>query len=988
MSMTGTGRAATHLGREELLERLADAVSAALEGRGAFVVLRGPAGSGTSTTALEVAARAADRGFAVREASFEDGLRARPYGALATLLDIHAAGMSASDLADQLGAGAPALARIAPALRASLPGIAPPAPLAAFDERLRLFDAYAGWLRRASVGQPLLLLLDNLQWADGDAVGLLDHALRRTADSPVLVLATWTDSRSLPGSEGTKASAAALLERARVHELGGLDKGATAVLLGRVADRPIAPPTLDLIQQLTGGQPLAAMELYRHLREEGHVGRPGGDSLPPADDLPRRLDEIVAWRAAGLPPESRSALTALACFAEGAPPALLAPVAGLTRARLVQALEEPLQRGLAAIAGAGSPRYSIPHDAIRRALLAQLEPRLLAHALRAAAQALEAESGPDPRTMAPLLAELYTRSAAEPGGAAGLRHCLIAAEQARAAAAFGRAADILAAAANLAGPSDSTGGADLHRRLLEARADAGQGSAAVTAAEQLWRHALSGRGPAADLRPLVDAARSLRAWGADGDVAALVALGWRAGGGKPTERRRTLGQARLELLDESWQPAGDDLPAQFWSQVDDTTERLLLSDGDEADRADLFAPQRRRSHEQTVALLTMSRDWRRPASLLAALRGGATDLTTRLGRFIEAASWAVQYLAAAERYGSVADVCRALLFVGRCRAVLGDLDAASDALDKADELLAEIATDVDLGDERLLARLSLAHSRDGNLAALAHDTEQRIANGVRSSGLALTAELALASARLADAARARAGVTAIIDCVERWPPLTYLRDEALLSSLTAAWELGWAVQVPRSRALLEHAAAEGIGGNHAATPGLALARLSALVGSLDEARAAFAAERPLLEAAGLRPLRAIADHDEGIALAAAEADPTAATERLRAAAAAFAELGMDGWLERTERLLDGGFEAARRPGGRLHFTYPADLSRREVDIVRLMAGGASSTDAATTLEIEPSVLERHLASALAKLGSDDLADLPRLARRHGLGGGT
>ena len=66
--------------------------------------------------------------------------------------------------------------------------------------------------------------------------------------------------------------------------------------------------------------------------------------------------------------------------------------------------------------------------------------------------------------------------------------------------------------------------------------------------------------------------------------------------------------------------------------------------------------------------------------------------------------------------------------------------------------------------------------------------------------------------------------------------------------------------------------AAGVGGSHAATPHLALARLAGLAGDVREAREQFARERPQLEAAGLRPLRAILDHDEAVTIAASGSD--------------------------------------------------------------------------------------------------------------------
>jgi DNA-binding CsgD family transcriptional regulator len=162
----------------------------------------------------------------------------------------------------------------------------------------------------------------------------------------------------------------------------------------------------------------------------------------------------------------------------------------------------------------------------------------------------------------------------------------------------------------------------------------------------------------------------------------------------------------------------------------------------------------------------------------------------------------------------------------------------------------------------------------------------------------------------------------------------------------------------------------------------------AFAGDVASARNIFAAERPALDEAGLRPLRAIVDHDEAIAIAAAGTHRyVEATRLMEDAAWQFDLLGMPGWLARTQALIGSGLESASAPGGRLAFTYPRGLTRREADVVRLLVSGASDEEAARALVLEPAVVERLLASALEKLGAQRREELPKLARRYGLGSG-
>jgi len=225
----------------------------------------------------------------------------------------------------------------------------------------------------------------------------------------------------------------------------------------------------------------------------------------------------------------------------------------------------------------------------------------------------------------------------------------------------------------------------------------------------------------------------------------------------------------------------------------------------------------------------------------------------------------------------------------------------------------------------------------------------------------------------------------LLEAAAHQPPLTLYRDAALIATLAAAWELGAAEHAATGRSLVDLAAEAGVGGQLEGSLAHTRARMFALAGDVAAARDVFADERPALDRGGQRPMRAIVDHDEAITIAASgkHAYPEA-TRLLETAAGQFEALGMPGWLKRTRDLMDKGLEVASTPGGRLAFTYPQGLSRREADVVRLLAGGASTQETAATLVLEESVVERLTSSALEKLGSDRLDDLPRLARRYGL----
>jgi len=992
------GQSSPYLGHEVELDLLQRRLTAASTGRGGLVVLRGEIGMGTTRTAHQVAARADRLGMVVLWGQFIEGLLSRPFGGLADALEELATGLPANELRDQLGAGAPALARMCPRLRQVLPDIPPSAPLDALDERLRLHDAVLGWLRRAARARPLLIVLDDLHLAEADVRAMLDHVAPAAAGLPVLFLGTW----ATPPASGDDAHGAGGLAGELV-DIDGLDEGATGAMLAEMVERPLPSETLNLIQQASGGHPLFARELYRHLAEEGRLRGAA------AAQMPATFEDVIAWRVSRLPLEGRTALGALACFPLGAPPQLLAEASGLSRARLVEALERSVEGGVVRAHERGG-HYVVAHDRIRRALVAATPVAVRARVHALAAELLEAELGADARTHAGELAWHLTHAVrGADSDRRALRYLLVAAEQASAAYAHLRAVECLERAVELAaGPAgggragaERAGGlsgvdrADLISRLAVAQAEIGLEDAAGATLYRLlgerrraqpldfevWRAIVAAlrhmrpADPAGSPRPPTDAYTRVH------DLALEQ---------PPTHQ---LLRPRLELLGEGWAERGWSgegaaVRALVW-RVDEggAADQLREESTDEADLVDAYAAPRPRDAGQTAALAGQVRNWRRPPLVLRGMHALTSDLVLRLGLFREGAAHAARYLAAAERGGSLHDVAAALFLLARCRAVLGELEVSKEIIAAADGVVARIPAPAGLATERLLTALVIAHYTDGDWAGLALSTSAAAASPA-PAGLLLGAEVAVAYARSGGEVEARALIPVLLDAAGDLPPLTYARDAALLVTLTAAWEVGAAEHVPTGRLLVERAGTAGAGACHAATPRLCLARLDGLLGNVRDAREQMAAERERLDAAGMRPLRAIVDHDEAIVVAAAgPAGHTEATNLFDRAVDQFAALGMRGWIDRVRSLRAAGFEAAAQPGGRLHFSYPAGLSRREADLLRLIDGGATPAEAGQVLDLDTPSVERHLASAMDKLGAASVEELPRLARRYGLGGG-
>jgi DNA-binding CsgD family transcriptional regulator len=277
-------------------------------------------------------------------------------------------------------------------------------------DRLVLCNAALSLLRRAATDQPLLLLVDDLQWIDPPSSDVLGFVARRLDGSRVGFLAVarsgvsgWFDHGGL-----------------RVYELDPLEEDAARELL-RVGSPALAPVVRRRVLDEAQGNPLALLELPSALTGRQRIAT---QALPQVLPLTERLQALFATRVEGLPQETRRLL-------------LLAVLEGTGELGvLATAAEDPQLRALAAAEQAGlvrietgSRRLAFRHPILRSAVveLSADEARRVAHATlanvladhpeRRAWHLAEASVGPD-ETVARLLEET-SRGALRRGDARG-----------------------------------------------------------------------------------------------------------------------------------------------------------------------------------------------------------------------------------------------------------------------------------------------------------------------------------------------------------------------------------------------------------------------------------------------------------------------------------------------------------------------------------------------------------------------------------------
>jgi predicted ATPase len=156
-------------------------------------LLSGEPGIGKTRLAEEFAGVARQQGALVLWGRCWEGDGAPAFWLWAQLVRAYLQLCDINTLVVEMGSGAADIAHIVPAVREQLPGLPVPAEIESAQARFRLFDSFTTFLKNASRKQPLILICDDLQWADIPSLQLLHFLAREPADARLLVLGAYRD---------------------------------------------------------------------------------------------------------------------------------------------------------------------------------------------------------------------------------------------------------------------------------------------------------------------------------------------------------------------------------------------------------------------------------------------------------------------------------------------------------------------------------------------------------------------------------------------------------------------------------------------------------------------------------------------------------------------------------------------------------------------------------------------------------------------------
>lgn len=941
------------VGRDRELDTLGQALDDTARGVGRLVVVAGEPGIGKTTLVQHVRRDAARR---------------------------HMAGMVGRAV---LGPSAVPLRPIAEVLMAAtrdrpLPLTGPLSPFTAPLQHLLVGQADAvtdmselvlgeGVLRALrAIAEPAgaVLVLEDLQWADPDTVAVVHHLADHVGASRLLVLATVRtgggDSaaalvRSLAGRE---ASSVVQLERLDRIEVGHLAE----LYLGR----PPEPALLDVLEERAEGVPLLLDALL------------AGGASTSASGVPPSFAAAVDQRLSELAPPVRRVLEVAAVLGRSFDVDAVATALGRRPRSVADDLRAARSSGLLEHAAAASGRFR--HALVRDALLARLLPDEIAQLASAAAGAVEARSPLDPRDQE--LAARLRIAAGQPRLAAA--HLLVAGRSARRQGALSTAVATLQRARELAS-ADRSLLAEVEEDLIHALALAARADeAAAIGRDLLVRLASDAEPPARQARVHVRLAE-----------AAEAATRWEVA-------RSHVDEARASLSDGG---ASSSREGQLWAQLDVIEARILIGNGD-LDGAARLAERARGAADRLGA---------------PGIAGEALEVMGRRERLrdLDRARTAFeQQLQIAETYGMRLLAIRALHELGTIdmftRADGGRLESARRMAEDVGAVALTAVIDLQLAGlygvcfapERALEAASRCRDLAAPLGlhrillmallqgAFAHVTAGRGDEAERWSGEAVRragddpelhalleghvrATRSLLEERRGDALKELDAAMSHVDRMDGVPP----------GILTGLWALLHTIQDVDGAEAHARVAGTDLAGHPLIGDMLRLAEAVLLgrEGRGEEAERLVATVSASLEAHGVHHIRGLVLRL--VAEAALEDSWGAPIAWLRQTLRTFDATPHQALADACRALLRRGGARTPRPAGGVPAQLAAlGVTRREFEVLELVATRLSNNEIATRLFISPRTVEKHVERLLQKTGADDrrgLADQLRTPDHSG-----
>ena len=252
------------VGRKRELGELKTALDEALSGHGRLIMLVGEPGIGKTCTAQELVNIAESQGARVFWGRCYDGEGAPPYWPWVQPLRGYIRQGDPNQLRHELGAGAAEIAEVVSDIRQKLPDLESPPQLEPEQARFRLYDSITTFLRNIAQAQPLILVLEDLHWADRSSLLLLEFLVQSIQSAPILILGTYRDMEVARRHPLYQTLGSLIREQRFVRiQLHGLSQTEVFQLLHITTGTDPSSQLVELIHERTEGNPLFVHEISR-----------------------------------------------------------------------------------------------------------------------------------------------------------------------------------------------------------------------------------------------------------------------------------------------------------------------------------------------------------------------------------------------------------------------------------------------------------------------------------------------------------------------------------------------------------------------------------------------------------------------------------------------------------------------------------------------------------------------------------------------------
>jgi DNA-binding SARP family transcriptional activator len=343
-------------GRAEEVE-IARRILAKPKDRAGFLWIVGEPGIGKTTLAALLAQRAHSQGAVVLFGRCTEDFDL-PYQPFLEALEWYLLHVPSADLGER----PEELVRLVPEIADRIPGLQAAVSRGPEMDQHRLSEAVLSWLAAAGRGLPVVMFIDDVQWADRSTIALLAHLARSSEPSTVWVICTAREPCSEDGLAILNEQIARNLVPSYRLELSGLEPADVEELVVQAVGRSLdfrLGPFVDELHRSTAGNPLFIDSLLRDLAPDTGRLEHGGS-----------IAESVTRRVSRLPGDVRTCLDAASVGGVEFDLSIVAQACGMDDMRTLRALEEGIRAAL--IGEVAANRYRFRHAVVRSVLLQQL----------------------------------------------------------------------------------------------------------------------------------------------------------------------------------------------------------------------------------------------------------------------------------------------------------------------------------------------------------------------------------------------------------------------------------------------------------------------------------------------------------------------------------------------------------------------------------------------------------------------------------------